>query len=65
MKCEYCGNNSNIKDSRGGCISCGAFSDLSKIKNTSPNANINNDIYVEVRGGRGNQLVWIYHYSNG
>ena len=27
MKCNYCGNNSGIKDDLGGCVSCGAFSE--------------------------------------
>ena len=26
MKCNYCGNNSGIKDDLGGCVSCGGFS---------------------------------------
>lgn len=25
MMCQFCGNKSGLKDSRGGCVSCGGF----------------------------------------
>jgi len=27
MKCAFCGNTSGKKDDRGGCVSCGGFTD--------------------------------------
>ena len=33
MKCNYCGNNSGIKDYLGGCVSCGAFEVKQQVQN--------------------------------